>query len=322
MALEPYTQFKATTNINNTLLMEEMEHSIEEWLKWSLLRIGAWQDVDMESSGYFGGDFHTLSRVVDPSYDEYQVWETPVKVLVYESGVNFNGNENPVEISGVWINGAFYEPDDITYGHYVDYPNGRVVFNTALTSDDIVEMNYSYRTVTVEIAGESDRWKEIPYGSRRVDNPHRVDPDKGQWAAIPALKRIKLPAIVIEAVARGTNKGYQLGSQALVTKRDVLFHIVAEDRRWRNRLSDIVLGEQEQTIWLFNSDNIVGTQDWPVDYRGAKNDSGLTYPELIDKYKWLRMRIDRMVLAEVENLNPYLHEGTVRGTMEIIYTKD
>lgn len=321
MAVEHYTIFKATTNINETLLTNEVELNLKAWMRWALLKIGAWQDVEMDSSGYYGGNFHELTAIEDPSYSDYQVWETPKKDIVHETGVDFNDQE-PIEISGVWVNGSFYAPGHATYGHYVDYPNGRVVFNAALDSDDVVKMNYSYRTVSVEIADDSPLWKEIQYGSLRVDNTHRTDPDKGQWSAIPSLKRQQLPAIIIEAVPRGSNKGWEIGSQALMVNRDVLFHIVAEDRLIRNNLVDIVALEENKTIWMFNSDDLVNTDDWPLDYRGAKNTNGLTYPNLIENYKWLRLTILKTLIAEVGGLNPYLHEGTVRATCEIILTKD
>ncbi len=324
MPVQPYHKFKAITNINETLLTEEIEYNLKEFTRWGLLYIGGWQNVEIPSSGYYGGTYHELTAIEDAQYDDLQVWETPRKDLVYETDINNPdlNNQEPISISGVWVNGAFYGSGHATYGHYIDYPNGHVVFNTALEEGDTVEMNYSYRTISVEIADNSPLWKEIQYGSLNVEDSHKSDKDKGEWTAIPALRRQQLPAVIIEAVPRGTNEGWQLGSQAMEVARDVLFHIVADNRGMRNKLCDTIALEENQTIWLFDSDELVSSNDWPIDYRGAKNPSGLTYPNLIELHKWLRMRFDKTYLSQMESLNPNLHYGNVRVTTKTILTKD
>jgi hypothetical protein len=324
MAIQPYAKFKAITDFNQTLLTEEIEYNLKEFTRWGLLYIGAWQDVQIPSSGYYGGTYHELTAIVDPQYEELQVWETPRKDLVYETGINnpdLAGHE-PISISGVYVNNTFYGSGHATYGHYIDYTNGHVIFNTPLVDGDTVQMNYSYRTVSVEVADESPLWREIQYGSFRVDDSHRTDNSKGEWTAVPALRRQQLPAIIIEAVPRGTNRGWEIGSQTLEVSRDILFHIIAENRGIRNRLCDIIALEENQTIWLFNSDDLVGGTDWPLDYRGAKNSAGLIYPNLIEAHKWLRTRFDKTYVSEMQSITPDLHLGTVRLTTQTIITKD
>lgn len=320
-AEQPYTTFRATTNFKNTLLTEEIEENLKHWMRWSFLKIGAWQDVLIPESGWDGGYFHLLNPSIDPSFEDLTVYETPRLDLVYESGVDFSGS-NPIQISGVWINGSFYEPDDSTFGHYVDYENGRVIFDTPLSSGDQVEMNYSYRTVSVQVADESELWKEVQFGTLRVDDSHLSDKERGEWSAVPSIKRQQLPVIVLECVPRGTNKPYELGSGAHYVYRDVLAHILAENRHIRNRIADVLSFEEDHVIWLFNSDSITGSSDWPLDYRGSKNENGLNYPQIIDKYKWLRCSLQNTTIADVETRNRYLHEGTVRIKTETVFAID
>ena len=321
MSVAPYTQFRAVTNFNNTLLTNEIEQNLKYWARWCFLKIGAWQDVEIPSSGYYGGDFSLLTPVVDPNYEEYQVYAAPKMDLVYEEGVDYDG-ANPIAISGVWINDGFYGSGDASHGHYVDYDNGYVVFTEPLTSTDVVKMNYSFRTVSVQIADESPIWKEIQYGSLRVDDTHVLDNENGQWTAIPAIARQQMPCVIFEAVPRGSHKPWELGGMGQIITRDVLAHIVAQDRQTRNNITDIFAFEGEHVIWLFNSDEIVGSTDWPLDYRGAKNDNGLNYPDLIERYKWLRTRIGETVISEIESRNPYLHESTVRLRTETIFGRE
>lgn len=302
-------------------MTEEIEQNLKHWMRWSFLKIGAWQDVNIPASGYYGGDFSLLSPAIDSSFDDYSVYETPKLDLVFEEDVDFNGAE-PIGISGVWINSAFYPQNDVTYGHYVDYENGRVIFTNALSATDEVKMNYSYRTVSIQIADESEIWKEVQYGTLRVDDPHVLDNTKGEWTAIPSLKRQQLPVIVLEAVSKGTQKPYEIGGQTMYVYRDILAHILSENRYLRNRLADILAFEQEHVIWLFNSDALAGSTDWPLDYRGAKTSTGLNYEALIEAHKWLKMTIKESVISEVESFHPRLIEATVRLKTETIFGRD
>lgn len=320
--MERYTEFKAVTDFSHSLLSEEIEQNLKWWSRWAFLRAGAWTDVNIPSSGFYGGRFDQLTPVDDANYSSGQVWETPKKEICYESGVNFNDSYNPIQISGVWVTGVLHGTGSPLYGHYVDYENGHVVFNSGIDTDLSISMNHSYRSVSVQIADDSPIWREIQYGSLRVDDNDSTNPNTGEWAAVPALRRQQLPAVIIELVPRTSNRGYELGSTVLITEQDVLFHCVAEDRATRNRLIDCYRFEQDHVIWLFNTDDIVESTDWPLDYRGAKNLAGLMYPDLIDNYQWQRLRFIRTTCSEMESPTPRLHFGTVRATVEVVFGCD
>lgn len=320
MSVDPYTKFKSVTDFNETLLTENIEDNLKHYLRWSLLNIGCWQDVNIPQSGIDGGDFSLLTPVIDNSYDDYRVYETPKLDIVYESGIDFNGL-SPIEISGVWINDDLYGPDfDISHPYFIDYENGRIIFDDPLADTDVVKLNYSYRTISVQMVEESPMWKQIQYGSLRVEDPHVLDRDKGDWAAIPSIRRQQLPAIFIEAIPVGSNKPWELGAGGHLVYRDILLHVVAENRRLRNRIMDILASEEEHTLWIWDSNNI-SIADWPLDYRGMKNSGGLMYPELINKYKWLRTFILKTYISDIESRNPNLHEATVRIKTETIFGK-
>jgi hypothetical protein len=317
----PYTSFKGVTKLSQALLMEEIEHNLRMFLRWAFLQIGGWSNVEIGDSTIFGGSFDTLTPIHHPNYDDYTVYETPRKDLVYEHTAEFEST-SPIEIAGVYVNNTLYASNHATYGHSIDYTNGYVIFNSALDESDVVKMEYSYRSISVEIAEESAVWRELQFGSLRPDDDHSSNPDKGSWAAIPALKRQQMPCVIIECVPKRNQTGWQLGSQTLNIKQDVLFHIISEQRNMRNRLVDILSFEQDHTIWMINTDSLVGSTDWPIRFDGTLNSSGLDYPSLVEKYKWLRLSFIKNTATEIRGFDPSLYLGTIRSTVEVIYTKD
>jgi hypothetical protein len=324
MENQDYLRLKGVTKVGYSLLMNEIESNLKLYLDWALLQVGGWSDVTIpENTGYYGGDFYTLHYIQDPSYTDGQIWETPRLDLVHESGAEFEGN-SPIAISGVYIDDVFYAPDDATYSHYVDYPNGRIVFDNAVDTTSVVTMNYSYRDIQVDIADDSIMWKELQYGSLRVDDDNLSNSDSGDWTGKPSTKRQQLPAIIIEVVSRGTSRGYELGNGSLMRYQDVVFHIVSEDRFWRNQLCDMLMLQKEKTIWMFNTNEVADSGAYPLDYRGTINPDGVQYPVLVNRreeggYRWRKLTFSDVVLSEVESWNPRLYQGNVRATLEVIY---
>lgn len=325
MENKDYLKLKGVNDVGYSLLMNEVESNLKLYLDWALLKAGGWSDVTIpDSTGYYGGDYYTLHYIQDPAYTDGQVWETPRLDLVYESGVDFEGSSNPIAISGVYVDNVFYAPDDATYGHYVDYQKGRVVFDTEIDTTSVVTMNYSYRDIQVDIADNSVVWKEIQYGSLRVDDSQLSDSDAGSWTGKPSVKRQQLPSIIIEAVSRGNSTGYELGNGSLRRFQDVVFHVVSEDRFWRNQLCDMLMLQKDKTIWMFNTNEVAESGAYPIDYKGAINENGVLYPVLVNRreengYRWRKLTFSDVTLSEVENWNPRLYQGNVRATVEVIY---
>ena len=306
-----FTTFKATTNFNNALFTEKLEKGIQLFFDWAFLNIGAFTDIVIPNSVINGGNLHTL-KAADTTY---KIYDAPRKNLVYEDDVSFNGN-SPI-VPQVYVNDVLQ-----TTGYNVDYPNGRVIFSSAKLSTDVITMTYSYKNVSVELEADSELWKELQYGSLRVENTHWGDKEKGDWTAKNVTKRLQMPAIIIGAVPRRNFKPWEVGSKALTVYSDVLFHVVAETKTMRDKLTDIVSLEHEKTIWLIDTQSLVGTTAWPLTFNGYKNASGLTYPELVDGYKWLRCIFNNMVVSDVKNTNPHLFESTIRCTTETVFTED
>jgi hypothetical protein len=272
----------------------------------------------MPTSGAFGGTFDTLRLVNDPSYSNGQVWEGARKDWVWETGSSYEGYD-PIQISGVYVNGVLKGTGDATYGHHYNYPLGRVVFDNPISTTDTVKVEYSYRNVQVYVADEAPWWDELQYNSLRVDDTYYSSTGSGSWGIL-ANHRVQMPAIVLETVPRRRFKPYQLGDTSQFVQQDIVFHIVGENRWWRNQLVDILSYQIDSQVWLFKTDTLIESGAYPLDYRGMKVASPLNYNNVVNipQYRYLLARMTDMSITEMESYDARLHEGTVRATLEVV----
>ena len=117
--------------------------------------------------------------------------------------------QQPINISGVFVDGTFYATGNVTKPFYVDYPNGRVVFDTALATTSTVQLEYSHKWVQIVPAQGVPWFREIQQGSFKNEDGFQVEASGG-WAQL-GQTRIQLPAIAVEVVPARSLEGYQLG---------------------------------------------------------------------------------------------------------------
>jgi hypothetical protein len=129
-----------------------------------------------------------------------------------------------------------------------------------------------------------------------------------------------MPTIVIEAVPKSVSRPYQLGDGSAWVEQDVLFHVIAESAADRNKLVDILRGQFDGAIWLYNSNDISTAEAWPLDYRGMIDDSGQTYPALVAEggYRWITCRFMKTDVLSTQALNSRLYEAKVKLTCEVV----
>ena len=239
---------------------------------------------------------------------------------MWETGVAYTGG-SPIDISGVYVNSTLKGTGDATYGHHYNYPLGRVVFDTAISTTSTVKLEYSYRNVQTYIADQAPWWDELQYNSMRVDDTTFSQISSGNWSIL-ANHRVQMPAVVIEVVPRRTFQPYELGSSANFVTQDVLFHIVAESRWWRNQLVDIISIQKDNTLMLYDSDKLADAAAFALDYRGMVVDASNNYSGIVNNaaYQYTSARIIDMGVTEMESYNSRLYEGTVRASFEVIFS--
>ena len=330
-----YTELKGFTQIGDSTLTSIIQDNIIEFYDWGLLNKGNYFNITIPTSGQYGGDKHRLRLVDDPNYTKGQVWEAYRSNWVWQSGID--QADQPINISGVHVNGTFHSKTTTgTYAHHVNYPWGRVVFDSAIDTSSTVTMEYSHKWVNVTYANSVPWFRELQSRSMRIDNSHFLQDASGDWSQL-AGSRFQLPAIAIEMAPRRKNTPYQLGGGQYINT-DVIFHVYAEDEYTRDKLVDIISFQDDKTVYLFDTNRMTTDNRFPLDYRGAKASGALTYPDLIkpsgspygdgtfnagfkpgsnsskpDQMRFTNTRHDGQTM-----LNPSLYSGFVRCEAEVI----
>lgn len=311
VANQTNTQFKSVNKIGSRLFMNELETNLKMFLDWSFLQVGAFYNVSIPTSGQYGGDFSRLRTVQDPQFTNGRVWEGVRKDWVWESDLDYNVQPNAV--TGVYVNNS-----GITSGYYVNHLNGRVVFDSPIATGSIVKAAHSYRGIQVYKSDDAPWFKELQYGSFSAQDSQFHQVSKGEWN-IGSYQRVQLPAVVIECVPRAFSTPFEIGNGTLqVRNQDVIFHVVAENGFDRNQLVDILGLQQDLNIILYNTDAIIASGDYPLDYKGSLTAANMNYPDLVANYPWEKARWKDVVTSEVESPHPFLHEARVRVTFESI----
>lgn len=326
MSCDLNTRFNKVDHIGSTLLNNQLETNLKSYVEWGLLNIGAWSNAPIYTTGAYGGTFDNMRPVNDPAYTDGQVWETPRKDWVWETGICYTGltstgsstGVSPISISGVYLNGSFVSTGDATYGHHFNYPLGRVIFDTAIDQDSVVQVAHSYRNVQVYIADDAPWMYEIQHGSYRVDDSTFSQAGSGNWG-IFGNHRVQLPAIVIEAIPRRTATPYELGSLTSFTYQDVMFYVIADSRAWRNQLIDVIALQHGTTVRLFDNDTIVQSGVYPLDYRGMPVSSPLNYSDLVTLYPDDKTIFFKDIsVTDMATVNPRLYAGKIKVTFETL----
>ena len=325
MSCDLNKKFVKVDHVGENLLINQMESTLKTYLDWGLLSVGGWTNITTPTSGAYGGTFDTLRLVSDPAYTDGQVWESARKDWVWETGMDYSGvlsngtatGVEPVTVTGVSINGTTYGTGDATYAHHYNYPLGRVVLDTAISTSSTVKAEYSYRNVQVYIADQAPWWDEFQQNSLRVDDPTYSVAGSGNWSIL-SNNRVQLPAIIVEAVPRRTFTPYQMGDVSQFVYQDVLFHIIADTRWWRNNLVDIISFQKDTTIMMYDNNTVAQSGAYPLDFRGMLVDSSKTYPCLANDYPYKSMRFFNAIVTEMNTINSRLYQGTIRATFELV----
>lgn len=317
MNCEPHTKFRSLVHFGESGDTTQLENNLKLWFDWAFLQGGAWIDVNLNDAGAYGGDFSSLRLVADPSYSRGKVWEATRKEWVWEDSVEYTDPQNnvlsPISVSGVYVNGIF-TPDGS--GITIDYPGGRVIFDTATNGP--VKAEYSFRYVQTLIASREPWFKELQTGTFRVDDSGFHIEGSGDWNQL-SQSRLQLPAVVIEIIPRRNFMGYELGNNAQWSYQDVALHVLAENTWDRNRISDILTDNKDKTIWLFDVNEVLASGAYPLGVYGQKlNDNTYEYFVSPSGYRWKKCAIVDSHSQVIDSPQPNLYRGVVRWKLETI----
>lgn len=269
-----------------------LKTNMELWLNDKLLRQGLYVNVGLNEVDAYGNNISVLLPIEDEDFQTGQVWQSAFKNWVWESGIpsSVSGLAPPGVASGVVVNGSF-TPEATTTGtfaHFIDYPNGRVIFTAPISTATSVKSNFSYRTVTIE---DADRFnnenQELLLETFYKDNPAQTG-----VANYPTKDQKTLPAIWIDIRDRNSS-GYELGSRSIVSDFIGVLHVWARDTFLIDLLEDILGDEHRAVILGINFNNA----PYHLLSRGRKNHAWLsydTYANVHHPYFYRRIYLDNV----------------------------
>ena len=237
-----------------------------------MLTEGLYRNISTGQTNFYSTDMSRLVGVTgDEDFNDGQVWQSAFKNWVYESGIvpTDTGVAPPTLVSGVTVDAVFY-PDSTVgpFAHFVDFPNGRVIFNAPILSSSIVQATFAYKEITVDFAESFDNERmDLLIETSIKDNPAQTG-----IQSYPSKSNRTLPAIWID-VLRREHDGYELGSKSLISDFYGVFHVWARDRWMRNIIADI-LSDAHRDVLLGIDFN---TAPFPLLSKGRRNPAWTTY---------------------------------------------
>ena len=290
---------------NPSLLIED---GIIEFFDWGLLGINNFTNVARTDTE---GD---LQLDNNPNYTLGRVWRCENQNLVWQSGVgaNVGTDETYPGISGVYVDAAFY-PRNTTgaYAYSLDHINGRVIFDTAISTTAAVTMDYSHKHIDVVGIKDLNHLQEV-FEQRSGFSIL----NSGDYFNDPRAT-LDLPLIGVEVDERRGFAPYQLGGGQRMNN-DVLFHCISSDKEEVNKMKDIVSMQNDRVIRLLDQDKIYNSGVYPIDYNGVPVSGAMRYPELVNNYKHSNtLRMYDTTLDSSSNLSRKTQVKTVRMTVEM-----
>ncbi len=323
--LPSYTVFNTVDKLGDSLLIDELEENLKAYLDWGFLNIGGYINVDVPTSGLYGGTFHELKTTSVPGYKDGQVWQSAKKDWVWQSGFYWNDgyfdNNTPNAISGVIINNNFIAgPTGVAAtGYYINYPQGQIVFDKAISKTSKVSLSHAYRWCQIYKSSTDPYWKELQ------ELTYKPAPALNQAASgdysMSSNHRIQMPAIIIEPIARSFSKPFQLGGHDFMVSQDILLHVFAENGAHKNRIVDILRLQKENTVNMYDISKVVNSGVYPLDHKGSINPSGSYYHELSSgnsPYFWKNFYIKELDILDMESRNKNIYWCTLRLTTETL----
>lgn len=324
MTVNNYEIFNGVTDIGADFYSTNLLYGVTDWCRWASLQAGGFQNVlKTQGSGLYGGHPSILRPVSTPNYTDGQVWEGMRSDWVWETGLNYS--VTPRAMSGVYVGNTFYDTvtETGTYSHHVNYPLGRVVFDSAIGTGLNVRADYAFRTISFSPAKQS--WfQELLYDSFNVERSDFYIMASGSHNQLSQARR-QMPAVGLELSARRGFKPYQLGGGQYIYQ-DLIFYVLAENSEDRDQLLDRLSIQNDKTIWIPDRKTMKEDSGYPhdLDYRGVPVSSPKQFPDLITPtgdggFRWAMIRFTDTTAQPWDTVNGWLYRGEVRTTCEAIF---
>lgn len=314
-----YITLRGVNNYSDVGIDSEIGMGLQYFFDWGTLNVGGFQNVQRSQATIYGGNQARLRPVRSPGYADGRVWEAIRKNWVWETGLTYA--VQPIDISGIWVNSVF-QPKDISgsYAHIIDYTNGQIIFNTAISTGNTVELNYSFKRVYYTYQAEEEWYQRLQFETLKFNGNQFQQFNSGMYNEL-AQARVQLPAVVFEIVGGDSPVGYELGHNSQYMYRDVLYTVIAEKKWERDNLVSLIQLQNHKTINLPDFNEMAAQSKFPLNMYGSRASGALMYPDIVNPNNNLVWRGCYLKDAKVLNAgrsNMGLYTGLVKSTVEVI----
>jgi hypothetical protein len=309
--------FVGIDNTQDATLSNILLDNFIQFYDWGFLDKGGFNNISRPSSGMYGGSKHILKPVDDPNYSANQVWQAFRQNWVWETGVS--KTTQPTQISGVYRGNTFLPFSyNATSGYYIgsgytiDYPNGRVIFNSPIPATSVVSLNYSYKWASVQ------RAEGVPF-FRQIQNGFRLDQNfltgSGDWVQL-GQTRVQLPAVFVESPKKRTYDPYQLGGGQWANT-DIVVYVMSDKQSTCVDILDMISYQNDRDIKLFNTNSVSKSGDIAINYNGNLVDKSNRYPDLINNHYFRNCIIHETQINDPVWLSYSLYLGTAKFSTRV-----
>lgn len=240
-------------------LRSQLKLNYKLFVDMHMLREGAFVTIASGTQFYDGSSLSLLlpdTTADDTLYGvvDGQVWQSPYRQWVYESGVPLDGTNvqaPPIVASGVYIEGAFRPTDDPVFGHTIDFINGRIIFNSPQSSELEVHAAFSARDVRVGFERDFNQ----QFNSSVLEMKYFTNPLTSMQLVYPSGKIQPFPAVFIEVDGRNFS-AFELGNRSAIITDTVKFHIWALDDLSRDNIVDILSSQWRKSVPMVNFNRV------------------------------------------------------------------
>ena len=255
----------------------------------------AFFDFNLLGKGGFFTDESVLRMSSSKDFAAGTAWEGVRKDWAWEHDAGFE--VDPIRVTGATVNGVFTA---VGSGVTVDYPNGRVIFDAPKATNATVSCRRSNRLFQFLTADDS-AWHQIQNASElSVLNPQFQLQGSGAFDIL-AEDRIQTPAVIIEAVPNCSYYGRQLGGGDGVVQ-DVLFHILATERRHLKWMHDCVASQWSHREAGYDKNLVAEADAFPLTGGGMVRSGARNFRELCRDFPWTQMRFETVRSTEQPKL--------------------
>lgn len=286
-------------DLTDTILL-----NMKFWLDWGLLHHGAYGIYRLNDESYYSDSEDKLNSIYDERFGNGRVWNGVGREWVWESGVNIVNP--PFRVSGVYVNSTFF-PVGTTgpFSFHVDYQNGRIIFDNAMSPEDDVRAEYCHKAINVALADSPD-FRTLMQNSV-IEQITDILP-----SGTPTREnQIHLPAIFLD-MREGTGRGLELGGGQIKTRTISLF-VFADRASDRNLLMDW-LDKQNRSIFTMADLNDI---KFPFNYYGEIASGILNWPQMVTDYPGLKVRFMNSNIKKLDSINPNIFRARVDLIAEV-----